>query len=260
MSQKQRLEKVREWLTVHKEITLEGLMEEFQVSRDTARRDLVKLEEDGDIIRVKGGAILSLEGYQVQQYHKRDQTEAKEKIAQKACSFIQDFDFVLLDTSTTVELAARHMKSKEVTVLTNSIDIVNTLSERPDITVYMAGGRFNSFNRNFVGFHTAEELEKYKADVLFIGACGLGDNGLTTPDEEEAFVKKNMIKAARKVIVLTDHTKFHKDFFHRVCDLSVIDVVITDELPDEEMEQLLRLHEIEIITINNNEGKRDGNE
>ncbi|MED1201807.1 DeoR/GlpR family DNA-binding transcription regulator [Heyndrickxia acidicola] len=259
MSQKQRLERVREWLAVHKEITLEGLMEEFEVSRDTARRDLVKLEEDGDVIRVKGGAILSKEVPQIKQYHKRDQTVAKEKIAQKASTFIQDFDFILFDTSTTVALTAKYMKTKEATVLTNSIDIVNILAERPEVKVYMAGGRFNAFNRNFVGFHTAEELEKYKADILFIGACGLGSNGLTTPDEEEAFVKKSMIKAARKVIVLTDHTKFHKDFFHRVCDLSVIDTVITDEWPDEEMQQLMRMHEIEHITIPN-EGKREEDE
>ncbi|MFC7391399.1 DeoR/GlpR family DNA-binding transcription regulator [Scopulibacillus cellulosilyticus] len=247
MTQKQRLEQIKKWLNIHHEMSLDEIMTLFQVSRDTARRDLVKLEEDGEIVRIKGGAILPSHSYQVARYREREISKSKEKIAQKACNFIHDHDSLILDTSTTVELAARYVESSGLKVVTNSIDIVNILSSRSNITIYMAGGKFNPYHRNFVGPYTAENIGKYKVNKLFIGACGIGFEGLTSPDEEEACVKKAMIKAARQVILLTDHTKFHKNFFHHVCGLSDIDIIITDQLPTEEMNQCFKEHHIELI-------------
>jgi DeoR/GlpR family transcriptional regulator of sugar metabolism len=253
MSQKERLEQIKEWLSIHYEMSIEEIMKQFQVSRDTARRDLVKLEEDGDIVRIKGGAILPSHRYQVSRYQERDITASKERIAKKACSFIHEQDSLLLDTSTTIELVARYMGNRCVTVVTNSIDIMILLSEHPDMEVYMAGGKFNPYHRNFIGPHTAEELRKYKVDKLFIGTCGIGADGLTSPDEGEAYVKKSMIQAANQVIVVTDHTKFHKEFFHKVCDLSEIDVIITDQSPGKELEQKLKDENVELIIVQDEE-------
>ncbi|WP_025025388.1 DeoR/GlpR family DNA-binding transcription regulator [Caldalkalibacillus mannanilyticus] len=262
MSQKSRLVQILEWLKVQQEISLEEMMNQFTISRDTARRDLVKLEQQGEIVRIKGGAILSSHGSQVVQYRRREITGAKEKIAQKACTYIHDHDYLLLDTSTTVELTAQYITGKGITVVTNSIDIVNTLSEQVEITVYLTGGKFNPFQRNFVGCHTVEELRKYKVDTLFIGACGIGEEGLTSPDEEEAFVKKSMIQAARKVIVLADYTKFEKEFFHKVCGLEDVDVIITDQEPPEKVKQKIEEQQIELVLIHHvtQEEMRDENE
>lgn len=252
MSQKKRIEQIKELLHAHNEISLEDIMEKFQVSRDTARRDLVRLEEDGDIVRVKRGAILSSQHSRVTRYQERNISQEKEHIAQTACSFIHDGDTILFDTSTTVELTARYMSSKDVTAITNSIDIVTNLSERSDITVYMVGGKFNPHNRNFVGLHTVEELAKYQAHTLFIGACGIGTGGLTSPDEGEAYVKKSMMRASQRVIVLTEYTKFQKTFLHKVCGLEEIDIIITNQAPPPEIEQQLYHYNIELIVTNKN--------
>lgn len=252
MSQKKRIEQIKELLHAHNEISLEDIMEKFQVSRDTARRDLVKLEEDGDIVRIKRGAILSSRHSHIPRYQERNISLEKEHIAQTACSLIHDGDTIIFDTSTTVEVTARYMGNKCVTAITNSIDIVTSLSERPNITVYMVGGKFNPHNRNFVGLHAVEELAKYQAHTLFIGACGIGIEGLTSPDEGEAYVKKGMIEAAHRVIVLTEYTKFQKVFLHKVCGLEEIDIIITDQAPPLEIEQLLHNYNIELIVTNKN--------
>ncbi|MBM7646177.1 DeoR/GlpR family transcriptional regulator of sugar metabolism [Scopulibacillus daqui] len=247
MNQKQRLEQIKKWLSIYYKMSLEEIMNQFQVSRDTARRDLVKLEEDGEIVRVKGGAILPAHRYQITHYHERDMSRLKEKIAHKACSFIHDQETLLLDTSTTVELTARYIENSGLKVVTNSVDIINVLSGRSDIALFLAGGKFNPYNRNFTGPQTAESISKYSVDKLFIGACGIGLEGLTSPDEDEAYVKKAMIKAARQVILLTDHTKFQKNFFHLVCGLPDIDVIITDRAPAETLYRKLKELDIEVI-------------
>ncbi|WP_419880884.1 DeoR/GlpR family DNA-binding transcription regulator [Peribacillus sp. B-H-3] len=247
MTQKQRLEKILDWLNVQYEITAEDIMDEFKVSRDTARRDLVKLEEDGEIVRVRGGAILSSHMSAVAPYREREMPKSKESIARKASKLIRDHDYVLFDTSTTVEMTARLMNSKNITAVTNSIDIVQILSEREGYTTYLAGGKFNRFNRNFTGFSASEDLKKYKTNVLFLGACGIGVDGLTSPDEEEAHMKNSMISSSEKVIVLADSTKFQKRFFHGVCGLSDIDVLITNTVPHHEIKQKLELFGIELI-------------
>ncbi|KHD86641.1 DeoR/GlpR family DNA-binding transcription regulator [Heyndrickxia ginsengihumi] len=259
MSQKIRLKQIQELLNTQGEVSLEEIMSRFHVSRDTARRDLVKLEETGSVIRVKGGALRSSNHDQLTKYLHREVTKEKELIAKKACTFIHDNGFIMFDTSTTVECVARYMNAKGTTIVTNSIDIMNLLSERPETTVYLAGGKFNPFQRNFVGPQTAAALKAYKPDQLFIGACAIGLEGLSSPDEQEAFTKKRMIQSARKVILLADHTKFHKEFFHKVCDLSEIDVIITDIAPQPALKELLEKHSIElIITTNEEESERYG--
>ncbi|MDN4071804.1 DeoR/GlpR family DNA-binding transcription regulator [Fictibacillus terranigra] len=255
MAQKRRLEKILDWLQVHHEINAEDIITQFNVSRDTARRDLVKLEEEGKILRVKGGAVLASQSTALSPYRDRGMPRYKEEIARKAAAYVREHDHIFFDTSTTVELTARLMANKEITAVTNSIDIFQILSERDGYITYLTGGKFNKFHRNFTSFHTAGEVTKYKTDVLFLGACGLGMEGLTSPDEGEAYVKKSMIQSAKKVILLADHTKFNKEFLHQVCDLSQIDLIITDQTPPKQMEQKLRSLHIELMVTEKERGR-----
>lgn len=246
MLQKERLQRIMGMLQIKPEISLEEIIEEFNISRDTARRDLVKLEETGEIVRIKGGAISS-KSHQVPSYRRREMTHAKERIAKAASVFIHDKDTILFDASTTVELVARHIGERNVTAVTNSIDIITALGENQHVTLYALGGKFNPFHRNFVGPRTIEELRTYHVDTVFLGACGLENHGLTSPDEEEAYVKKGMIQAANQVILVTDHSKFQKDFLHTVESLQSIHVVITDAAPPVEIQEKLEIYDVKLI-------------
>jgi DeoR/GlpR family transcriptional regulator of sugar metabolism len=231
MLQADRLAEVKRILQLQGEMSLEEMMKLFGVSRDTARRDAVKLSEDGDVLRVKRGVALR----SPRSYRDRPATPAKEAIAKTACALIQDYDTLIFDTSTTIELVARLMGNRPVSVITNSIDVMNVLSEYRDVELYVTGGKLHAYHRNFVGPGAAEEMQKYSANKLFIGACAITTKGLTSPDEQEAHVKKSMIQAAQQVIVVTEHTKFEKAFLHNVCSLKEIDIIITDKVPSEEI-------------------------
>ncbi|PEJ59032.1 MULTISPECIES: DeoR/GlpR family DNA-binding transcription regulator [unclassified Bacillus (in: firmicutes)] len=249
MYQEQRLTLILKYLDSNKEILLEEICEMLSVSKDTARRDLVKLEERGEIMRIKGGATLPTSNRELIDYKERDLTEGKEKIAKRASSLIRENSDLLMDTSSTCALMSKFMFDKQVNVITNSIDIVDLLGEFDEINTFMLPGKFNRKNRNLVGPRTLETLNDYRVDQLFLGACGINAEGLTSPDEEEAFLKKKMISCARQVVLLADHSKFEKIFLHKVCNIKDIDVIITDKDPDEEFKRNIIENNIHLIVV-----------
>lgn len=249
MYQEQRLTLIKNYLTSNKNITLEEICEMLTVSRDTARRDLVKLEERGEIIRIKGGATLPSANRTFIEYKKREATEGKERIAMRASLLIRDHSDLLMDTSSTVALIAKFMENKHVNVITNSIDMVDLFGEYEEIQTFMLPGKYNRKNRNLVGPRTIETLNEYRVDQLFLGACGISSEGVTSPEEEEAFLKKKMISCARQVILLADHSKFEKSFLHKVCNFKGIDIIITDkDLDDNVMEKIIENNIYLIVT------------
>ncbi|WP_251555115.1 DeoR/GlpR family DNA-binding transcription regulator [Neobacillus muris] len=260
MYQEHRLQLIRSYLSSHKSISLEEICEAFNVSKDTARRDLVKLEERGEIIRVKGGATLPSVNRNVIDYKERQATAGKERIAQSAALLIQDDYDLLMDASSTGALMAKFMAGKQVHVITNSIDIVDLLGEHTDIPTFLLPGKFNRKNRNLLGPRTIETLNDYKVDQLFLGACGISPEGITSPDEDEAFLKKKMISCARQVILLADHTKFEKAFLHKVCDIADIDVIVTDQYPDEAVREKIKENQIDLIVTEDEENRGERNE
>jgi DeoR/GlpR family transcriptional regulator of sugar metabolism len=108
-------------------------------------------------------------------------------------------------------------------------------------------GRFNAKNRNVTGPRTIKTLDDFKVDQLFLGACGISVEGVTSPDENEAFLKKKMMSCARQVIMLADRSKFEKEFLHKVCDMTDIDVIITDKYPDEEVKDKMTENNILLV-------------
>ena len=256
MYQEHRLASIKTYLSSHKSIMLEEICEMFGVSKDTARRDLVKLEERGEIIRVKGGATLPSANRNLIDYQERKATLSKDKIALNAALFVHDDYDLLMDTSSTVALMAKFIGDKRVNVITNSIDQVDLLGEYTEINTFLLPGRFNRKNRNVTGPRTIETLNDFKVDQLFLGACGISGEGVTSPVEDEAFLKKKMISCARQVILLADCSKFEKEFLHRVCDLAEIDMIITDQYPNEAVMEQLKETTIRLIVVESEEGEK----
>jgi DeoR family transcriptional regulator, carbon catabolite repression regulator len=248
MYQEERLIAILEIMKQKRRIQVQEICDLFGVSRDTARRDIVRLEEQGAIIRTHGGAILPTVTKEILNYKQRllTESEGKRAIGMAAASLIQNGDYLIMDASTTVQFAAEAITASNVVVVTNSIDIAGILSNREDVHIHLLGGKLNNLHRHVYGYRTIEMLSDYKVDKVFLGACGIAHDGLSNPYEEDSYVKRKMIEQADQVIVLADHTKFGKHLFHHVADLKEIDIIITDRKPNIAMQELLHKYEIEL--------------
>jgi DeoR family transcriptional regulator, carbon catabolite repression regulator len=248
MQQEERLAAVLRHLQQHHRITVEQMCDRFGISRDSARRDLVKLEERGEIIRVRGGAVLPTLTKHVQSYEERLNNPAgKREIGRVAASLIHSGDYVLLDTATTVQFAAEWMSAEPHVVVTNSIDVADIFSRKRSAEIHLLGGQLNVWHRGLFGPKTIAALHDMRVDKLLLGACGITPEGLTAHTVDEAYVKMAMLECADQVIVLADSSKFGKRLFHKVCGLDKIDIVVTDAEPTEEVRAALEQAGVELL-------------
>ncbi|MBM7702788.1 DeoR/GlpR family DNA-binding transcription regulator [Metabacillus iocasae] len=252
MYQDERLLFILDFLTKHRRITVDQICSFYDVSRDTARRDLVKLEEQKKIIRTRGGALLPAAHNEVKGYQTRLQTASTEKkqIGQKAASLIQHDDRIILDSSTTVQACAELMEDEPCTVITNSIYQADILSSKNKIRIQLLGGELEKDHRFLYGESVIERLSHYHVDKLFLGVVGISENGLTIAHEEDGMVKRKMIKQAKQVIVLADYTKLGVTDFYRFASLEDIDLLITDQTPPKKFRNLLNKHSVDLLIAN----------
>jgi len=161
----------------------------------------------------------------------------KERIARAALDELPDGGSVILDAgTTTVRLAELLPTDRELTVVTHSIPVASILISRPNVSLHLLGGVVRGRTLAAVGDWTRAQIADVFADVAFMGTNGISvERGLTTPDLAEASVKRALIDAARRTVVLADHTKFGREDFARVAPLSDIDTVITDVELDVEL-------------------------
>lgn len=220
-------------------VDVAGLARDLSVTPETVRRDLTALERRGVLRRVHGGAIpverLGIEpGVSDRENHAAGQ---KDRIARAALDELPDGGSIILDAgTTTVRLAELLPSDREFTVVTHSIPVASVLISRPNITLHLLGGIVRGRTLAAVGDWTRAQIAEVFADVAFMGTNSISlEHGLTTPDIAEASVKRALIDAARRTVVLADHTKFGRESFARVAPLSEIDTVITDVELDVEL-------------------------
>ena len=166
-----------------------------------------------------------------------DVTAEKERIAKAALAEVPEDGAIILDAgTTTARLAELLPPDRELTVVVNSPKIAVTLSENPRFTVLLLGGRVRGKTLATVDDWALNPLKDLYVDVAFMGTNGCTvERGLTTPDQSEAAVKRAMIAAARRVVLLTDHTKIGTDHMARFGNLSDVEVLITDTGLDPEL-------------------------
>lgn len=207
------------------------LMERFDISIETVRRDLEYLEQQGYLRRVYGGAVANVSLGSEPEYANRSQFLAKEKssIAAAAAALISPKDTVYLGVGTTVQAMAQHMKQlSEVTVFTNALRTAVELSENPGCNVILPGGQLRAKELTLSGFPANDNFNHFNVDKAFIGIGGITESGVTDFHIGEAQLHRQMIENARQAIVLTDSSKLGVRAMNNICELSQIDIVITD--------------------------------
>jgi DeoR family fructose operon transcriptional repressor len=208
------------------------LAENFAVTAETIRRDLTTLERAGVLRRVHGGAIpVERIGFEPA-LAARDSvlTDEKERIAKLALAEVPDEGAIILDAGTTTARLARVLPTdRELTVVVNSPAIASILGPRANVNVLLLGGRLRGKTLATVDDWALRPLADLYVDVAFVGTNGLSvERGLTTPDPAEAAVKRAMIAASRRAVVLADHTKIGNDYLARFGSLADIDLLVTD--------------------------------
>lgn len=207
------------------------LMERFGISIETVRRDLEYLEQQGYLRRVYGGAVANVSLGSEPEYASRAQFLSKEKsaIAAAAAALISPKDSVYLGVGTTVQAMAQHMKQlSEVTVFTNALRTAVELSENPGCNVVLPGGQLRAKELTLSGFPAEDNFNHFNVDKAFIGIGGITESGVTDFHIGEAQLHRQMIENARQAIVLTDSSKLGVRAMNNICNLSQIDIVITD--------------------------------
>lgn len=220
-----------------------ALAENLGVTAETVRRDLTALERRGSLRRVHGGAIpverLQLEptlGARVGHL-----AQVKRRIAARALSELPHEGTILLDSGTTTQALVELLPPDlDLTVVTNSIPAAAALAHRPGISLYVLGGRVRGATGASVGTWGTGPLASLCADVAVMGTNGFSaGRGLTTPDQAEGEIKRALIRAARRTIVLADATKAGDDHLHRFGAFAEVDMLISDEsLADEVADEI----------------------
>lgn len=231
-------------------VTNGELMERFQISIETVRRDLEYLEQQGHLRRVYGGAVINVSTGSEPEYASRAQHLHKEKaaIASAAAALIQPKDSVYLGVGTTVQAMAQYMKHfSEVTVVTNALRTAVTLSEIQGCSVILPGGQVRAKELTLSGFPAEENMTYFNVDKAFIGIGGITDSMVTDFHIGEGNLHRQMIKNARQSIVLADSGKLGVRAMHNICTLGEIDIVVTDSNAPKQMIKILEQAGVKVI-------------
>lgn len=251
MFAEERKSKILDSLNKYGKAKVCDLSQRYEVSEVTIRRDLQELEEDELIKRVHGGAILNRNTkFEPTFSEKIDKFyDEKESVGRLAASLIADGDTIAIDAGTTTLSIAKYIIAKDITVLTNSVDVAYELSKKRDVEVIVTGGTLRWETRAMVGPVADNTLKNFRVDKAFMGSNGVCIiNGLTTPNIIEASTKREMIRIAKQTILLCDHTKFGTVYFAKIVDLDSVDIIITDNQLDNELLEKFEEKDIKIMT------------
>lgn len=243
MYEEERLQEIYKYVQSNARASVRKLCEVFDVSESTIRRDLTELDKNRLIKRTHGGAVcLDSVGLEPTYREKQDRfREEKQSIAAKAAELIEDGDSVLIDSGTTTLCMTPCLaRFQRLTVVTNSINLIEQLSGYTGITLISVGGILRPNTMALAGPVAEENLARVRVDKAFIAVNGIESSmGLTTPNLLEASVKAKMMEVAEQVYVLADHTKAGRVAFAKFGTVADIDGFITSRLiPDEQRLEL----------------------
>lgn len=204
------------------------------VSEATIRRDLEQLHEQGRLTRVYGGALAVDGGDEPFAEVSAVHADEKNRIARAAAGLISDGESVLLDIGTTSLRLAQQLHGRSLTVVTSNLAVLEELQNDEQIELIVLGGFVRRSYRSLVGYLTEESLRQIHVDTLFLGTSGVRPDGRVMDSTMiEVPVKRAMIQAADRVILLADGTKFPGHGVAKVCDPSELATVVTDAGADE---------------------------
>lgn len=231
-------------------VMIRELSKSLNVSTNTIRRDLANLEKQGLLRRTHGGAVF-VDSNQSMPYETRSReglTE-KEKIGRKAATLVRASGTVIIDAGTTTRQLALYLKGiSKLTVLTNSLEIAEILSQNPNIIVIVSGGILQVSSRHLIGMPAEQFFSRIRVDQLFTSANAISlEEGLLSSNLHIVPIKRKMIEAAKETIIIADSSKFNQTGIGLIGPLSAAQKLITDTGIAPEVADRIRAMGIELI-------------
>lgn len=247
----ERKNQILEKLKAEQRVLVSELAAFYEVTEETIRRDLDKLEKEGYATKTYGGAIWGNSTKTDLSYTIRNKTnvEAKSAIGQLASMLVEDGDHLMLDDSSTSLFIAKHLKEKKgLTVISNSIEIITELSTVDGWTVMSTGGRLKPESLALVGNQAHQMIRNFRVDKAVISCKGLDAGaGITDSSELHSATKQCMLSSAKKTILALDASKFDKISFVKIAELQNIQTVVTDAKPSAAWLKLFKENNIDCI-------------
>ena len=250
----ERIKKIKEVLLEYKHVDINTLCSLLSVSIATVRRDLDKLEEEGFLKKAHGGAIINeVNEFEVLLNGLEDPfSDEKKQIGIIAAEMIEDNDIIFLGGGNTCHQIARSIKDKRnLTIITNNLNIAIELAHCKNINVMMPGGDLEvaDYNLTLVGEATLEYLDKIYFNKTFFTVSGVSlEFGYTDNNKNQATIKKHLIANSNETIVVADSSKFGKRAFTQVCSIDKIKRVITNVQLDDRFKEYFFDSEVKLFT------------
>jgi DeoR family fructose operon transcriptional repressor len=247
MRQAQRVLKVKELFTRQEFVNFEELCQLFDASKSSIRRDLMELERRGVLRRVHGGAISLQTKDEMMDFNRLSDSshDQKARIGKVAASLVGDGQTIILGGGSTVAEVARNLGQKPVQIVTNSIPVAQIFWDSKLVEVTLTGGYLYPRLGVQLGPICEKMLNSVSADTLIMGIRGITAAGISDSNSLIVESIRAMIKAARKVVIVADHSKFGRDAMMHVADLNDVDLIVTDSELSSEYRRMLRKNDIE---------------
>lgn len=246
----QRIEEIRTYIYENKTVTLDQICSRFDISKSTIRRDLSEILENSDIKKIYGGVTV-LSNKEMSSFEERNITNqsAKQRIAASTADLIEDGDIVFIDSGTTTMHVIDHIFTKKnITILTNNMEIINRAIPYNDITVISLSGTLNRKTLSFIGSSAVLLLQGFNISKALIATTGYSiASGLTCSSPLEADLKRMAIQRSQEVYLLADSSKCGPVSLITYCSLSKVNILITDETPPPEVVNYIKEHGGKII-------------
>ena len=249
----ERQAQILELLNRQGSLSVTEIVVQFSISEATARRDLETLAEAGKLQRVHGGALALHKAPPEPPILQREewQSDVKQRIGKAAAQLIQDGETIFLGSGTTVLEVARNLTTrKNLTVITNSLPVMNMFSGLHGIAVVALGGFLRKSELSFIGHITEQSIRDLRADKVVIGIHAISlEHGLTNDYLAETMTDRAILEMGHQVLLVADHTKFGLVSMSFVAEAEKVDIIVTDTQVPPEFIEALRLKDIDIIQV-----------
>ncbi|MFC0665548.1 DeoR/GlpR family DNA-binding transcription regulator [Azotobacter chroococcum] len=251
VTQEERLDVIAGLLERQQRITLDEICQHFGISRDSARRDLIKLTEQPRFQRIRGGARLFEPAPEPLPFLQRPRNEIKTALARRTLEVLRPGASLYLDGGSTLLELARLLaaQSRPFSLVSAALDALQVLSQNPALSLHGLGGEFDPLQRMMLGTETERQLGQFRLQHAVMGICALNEHGLSAPTAAEAALKRRAIAQSEHLIAVGSADKFAQQQLHQVCDLARLDLLICDALPAGPLRQALADLETPIVTL-----------
>ncbi len=253
LSSFERQQRLIQFLSREKRASIAQICQLLSVSEATARRDLEALAKQGQVRRVHGGAIAVTSAPPEPPLTNRakEQAEEKRRIGAKAAELITDGDTVFLGSGTTVAQVAQFLHGRQrLTVITNSLLVMETLEHDENLTLIGLGGLYRSREMSFIGHLTEQALSELRVDKVFMGVRAIDiTHGLTNDYLPETQTDRAILRIGQQIVLLADHTKCARFSTVFLAPATAIHLLVTDQEAPQEFIAALATHGVQIIAV-----------